>query len=211
MRKYCQLSRVIAWISIFHRYPTTKRCLPMPTNRSVPGHLPDEEALFSLMGLYYDELFRYGVKFTADVEETKDALNQFFIHFWDNRDKLKKVENLKGYLFVSYKRWLIVHLQKLQKNRSFFLSESLANELSEQPYEDYLVKQIRDEELGLVLKDAIKTLPQRQRQLLQMRFYEHMGFEEIAQRTSLSIRTVYNKLHEAIKKLRTHKGIEKLR
>lgn len=184
----------------------------MDTNRSTHDHPPDEEIFFSLMGNYYDELFRYGVKFTANVEETKDALNQFFIHFWDNRDKLGKVENLKGYLFVSYKRWLIVHLQKIQKNRPVFLSESLENcGISEHSYEDYLEKQIRDEELCAVLKDAIGSLPPRQRQLLQMRFYEHMGFEEIAQKTSLTIRTVYNKLHEAIKKLRTHKGIEKLR
>ena len=33
-------------------------------------------------------------------------------------------------------------------------------------------------------------------------FFAYMGFEEIAERTSLSLRTVYNKLHEAIKKLR---------
>jgi RNA polymerase sigma-70 factor (ECF subfamily) len=184
----------------------------MDTNGSVHDHLPDEEVFFSLMATYYDELFRYGVKFTANVEETKDALNQFFIHFWENRDKLKKVENLKGYLFVSYKRWLIVHLQKLQKNRSLLLSESLLDSgLSEYSYEDYLEKQIRDEELCQVLKEAISSLPPRQRQLLQMRFYERMGFEEIAQKTSLTIRTVYNKLHEAIKKLRTHKGIERLR
>lgn len=187
-------------------------CLSMDANKPVPGHSPNEELLFSLMSAYYNELFRYGVKFTADVEETKDALNQFFIHFWDNRDKLEKVENLKAYLFVSYKRWLIVHLRKLQKTRSLFLSENLlSTELSTYSYEEYLEKQIRNEDLARVMKEAINSLPPRQRQLLQMRFYEHMDFEEIAQKTSLTIRTVYNKLHEAIKKLRTHKGIEKLR
>src|SRR5688500_12465875 len=135
----------------------------MHTNRSVPDRLPDEEALFSLMRLYYDELFRYGVKFTADVEETKDALNQFFIHFWDNRDKLEKVENLKAYLFVSYKRWLIVHLRKLQKSRSLFLSENLlSTELSTYSYEEYLEKQIRNEDLARVMKEAINSLPPRQ-------------------------------------------------
>jgi RNA polymerase sigma factor (sigma-70 family) len=183
----------------------------MDANKPLIDHLPDEEVLFSLMGLYYDELFRYGIKFTADVEGTKDALNQFFIHFWDNRAKLEKVDNLKGYLFVSYKRWLIICLQKSQKGRLLTITDNFSNEPTEQSYEDYLVKQIRDEELCQVLKDAIKALPGRQRQLLQMRFYEHMRFEEIAERTSLSIRTVYNKLHEAIKKLRTNEAIKKLR
>ncbi len=173
------------------------------------SHLPDEEALYSLMGMYYEELFRYGVKFTGDAEETKDALNQFFIHFWDNRSKLEKVENLKGYLFVSYKRWLIAAMRKTKKYRSISLDHT--EEPAEQSYEEFLVTQIRDAELASILKEAIKALSPRQRQLLQLRFYEHMEIDEIASRTSLSIRTIYNKLHEAIKKLRTFQSIKKLR
>ena len=124
----------------------------MDANKPLIDHLPDEEVLFSLMGLYYDDLFRYGIKFTADAEGTKDALNQFFIHFWDNRDKLEKVDNLKAYLFVSYKRWLIAQLQQSKKNRLVILTDNLIDELIEQSYEDYLVKQIRNEELSSCIK-----------------------------------------------------------
>ena len=85
------------------------------------------------------------------------------------------------------------------------------NELAEQSYEDYLVGQVCNEELAHVLKIAIAALPVRQRKLLQLRFYEQLGFEEIAERTSLSVRTIYNKLHEAIKKLRSNSSIQKLR
>ena len=183
----------------------------MDANKPLIDHLPDEEVLFSLMGLYYDDLFRYGIKFTADVEATKDALNQFFIHFWDNRDKLGKVDNLKAYLFVSFKRWLIVQLQHSKRNRHVSITDAVCNELTEQSYEDFLVGQISNEELGHILKEAISALPVRQRKLLQMRFYEHLGFSEIAEKTSLSVRTIYNKLHEAIKKLRNNTSIKKLR
>ena len=54
-----------------------------------------------------------------------------------------------------------------------------------------------------LLRNAVESLPERQRELVQLRFYEHMSYEEIAMKTSLSVRTVYNKLHEAIKKLRS--------
>jgi len=183
----------------------------MDPNKPLIDHLPDEEVLFSLMGLYYDDMFRYGMKFTADTNETKDAINQFFIHFWDNRDKLGKVENLKAYLFVSFRRWLIARLQQSKKHRPVCLTDNLTNELAEQSYEEYLVGQISNEELAQVLKNAIATLPVRQRKLLQLRFYEHLGFEEIAEKTSLSLRTIYNKLHEAIKKLRNNSSIKNLR
>lgn len=180
-------------------------------NNPAVTFLDSEEMLFSLMGLYYEELFRYGIKFTGDVDATKDALNQFFIHFWDNRDKLGTVENVKAYLFVSYKRWLITMLRQKEKDRVVELSDAANIDLVEQPYEEYLIQQIRDQELRDIFKEAIIELPQRQRQLLQMRFYEHMDFDEIARHTSLSIRTIYNKLHEAIKRLREQARIKSLR
>ena len=171
----------------------------------------NEEGLFFIMSQYYDELFRYGVKFAANADDTKDCLNQFFIHVWENRDKLQKADNLKAYLFVSYKRWLLNFLRQHRKNRVLRLSESLENNLGERSYEDYLVEQIKENELAQALRNAIEELPRRQKQLLQLRFYEHLSYEEISQKTLLSTRTVYNKLHEAIKKLRSGKLLFQLR
>lgn len=111
----------------------------MRSYKNLKAHLPDEEALFSVMYRYYDELFRYGIRFTANVEETKDALNQFFIHLWDNRDKLAKVENFKAYIFVSYKRWLITHLKDLQRNRMHFPETATIPEPSELSFEETLI------------------------------------------------------------------------
>ncbi len=183
----------------------------MESYKTLKAYLPDEESLFLIMGRYYDELFRYGVRFTANADETKDALNQFFIHIWDNRDKLEKVENFKAYIFVSYKRWLITHLKNLQKNRTVLLETDDIYEPCELRFEEVLISQVQEKEIKKILEEIIVTLPPRQRQLLRMRFYEGYSFEEIAKQTSLSIRTVYNKLHEALIKLRTHKLTSHLR
>ncbi len=183
----------------------------MSSPKFLKVYLPNEASLFSVMHQYYDELFRYGVKFTANVEETKDALNEFFIHIWDNRNKLEKVENLKAYLFVSYKRWLITHLRKMQKQCPPLAEGKKPEELYELSYEEVIISQVRDEEIKKLLEEAIASLPRRQRQLLQMRFYENRSFEEISEQTSLSIRTVYNKLHEAVKKLRSNKLMDLLK
>jgi len=66
----------------------------------------DKEALFSLMIIYYNDLFKYALKFTSDPELTKDLVNQFFIHVWENRTNLYKAEKIKPYLIVSF---LICH------------------------------------------------------------------------------------------------------
>lgn len=159
----------------------------------------DKEALFSMMAFYYNDLFRYGIKFTADKDITKDIIGQFFIHVWDHRQQFSAAENFKCYLVVAFKRFVIDYLRKI--SRQLNLSDYEAQGY-EYPYEDYIVAWQSEESVKALLCKAIQELPDRQRELIQLRFYEQLSYEEIAIRTSLSIRTVYNNLHEAIKKLR---------
>lgn len=160
----------------------------------------DKEALFSMMHFYYNDLFRYGIKFTADKDLTKDIIGQFFLHIWDHRQNFTSAENIKGYLIVSFKRFVIGYLTKISRQLDI---EELQPDTYEYPYEDYIIAWQSEETLKTILRDAIEQLPERQRELVRLRFYEQLSYEEIAQKTSLSIRTVYNKLHEAIKKLRS--------
>jgi RNA polymerase sigma-70 factor (ECF subfamily) len=160
----------------------------------------DKEALFSMMAFYYNDLFRYGIKFTADKDITKDIIGQFFIHVWDHRQQFCAAENFKCYLIVAFKRFVIDYLRKISRQLNLSDYEAQVYEYS---YEDYIVAWQSEESVKALLHKAIQELPERQRELIQLRFYEQLSHEEIAIRTSLSIRTVYNKLHEAIKKLRS--------
>ena len=175
------------------------------------GLLPiqnSEDALFSLMVLYYNDLFRYGIRFTADVDNTKDIVNQFFLHTWEQRKKFVAAENTKAYLLVSFKHFLINHLRKS------FPFKSVADypeEPMEHSYEDHIISFQRDEALKNALHQSIQSLPARQKELLLLRFYENMSYEEIAKSNSLSVRTVYNKIHLALKKLRSFDLLRQIR
>ncbi|MBP7555373.1 MAG: sigma-70 family RNA polymerase sigma factor [Chitinophagaceae bacterium] len=168
----------------------------------------NQEALFSLMGLYYNDLYRYGMKFTADRDLTKDIIGQFFLHIWDHRQRISTAENIQAYLLVSFRHFIIQHLRRIVRQLDIVENE---NEALEYSYEDYLIAAQENEAVRQVLQEAIASLPARQKQLIQLRFYDQLSCEEIAIRTSLSIRTVYNKLHEAVKNLRSHARVETLR
>ena len=56
--------------------------------------------------------------------------------------------------------------------------------------------------LALKMKLAIDKLSARKQELVRLKYYEGLSYEEISAITALSIRTVYNKLHEAIKFLK---------
>lgn len=161
----------------------------------------NEEALFSLMTLYYNDLYKYGLRFTAESSLTKDILQQFFLHIWENRKKLQAVGNIKGYVVVAFKRFLIQELRKI--SRQVALDVQSTDEL-EYPYEDYIIIFQQEKLLRKILFQAIKILSPRQKELLRLRYYEQLSYDEIAKKTSLSKRTIYNKIHEALKKLRSH-------
>ena len=167
-----------------------------------------EEAIFSLMTMYYNDLYRYGIRFTADSENTKDIVNEFFLHIWDHRDKFVAVENIKAYLVVSFKRYLI---NELRKSFPFTNIADYPDELMEHSYEDYIILFQESESLKAAIHSSIQALPSRQKELLVLRFYDNLSYEEIAAKSSLSVRTVYNKIHLAIKKLRTFELLQQVR
>lgn len=166
----------------------------------------DPEALYSLMSTYYNLLFRYGIRFTADKDLTKDLISQFFLHVWDHRAQLVKAQNLDAYLMVSFRHFLLNYHRKI--SRQLDLSET---ELVEYAYEEYIIAWQDQQAVREMLLQAMQSLSERQRELIQLRYYQQLSCEEIAGRTGLSLRTIYNKLHEALKKLRTNSLVQSIR
>ena len=170
-------------------------------------HSGNEQALFTLVLLYYNDLFRYALKFTAEPELTKDLVNQFFIHVWDNRNNFSAAKKLQPYLMVTFKRFLLAWYRT--KNRETWLTlEEI--ELIELSYEEYIISLQKEGALKNAFHEAIKVLPKRQKELVQLRYYEQLTYEQISETTSLSIRTIYNKVNVALKKLRSNKLLQQL-
>jgi RNA polymerase sigma-70 factor (ECF subfamily) len=68
--------------------------------------------------------------------------------------------------------------------------------------EERLIKKDEQDHLSRMIMNRINDLPDHQKKLIFLRFYEGLSYGDIVQLTGLSQRTVYNKIHEALKKLR---------
>lgn len=168
----------------------------------------NEEALFSLMKLYYNDLYKYGLRFTAESNLTKDLIQEFFLHIWNNRSKFQAVDNIKAYLIVSFKRFLLQELRKLSKQVGTAVKPA---EEIEYPFEEYIILFQENEIMRQTLFKAIESLSKREKELVRLKFFEQLSYEEISSKTSLETRTVYNCLYEALKKLRSHQLILRLK
>lgn len=162
----------------------------------------DKTALFELYNELYFHLIRFGLKINPDDELVKDCVNQVFLNLWDKRARLPEVENVKAYLMTMLRRTILDQLLYVNRTNNALnrmIAEEDGNELS---YEEIMIRLQQDDDLKLKLKLAIAKLTPRQMELIQLKFFEGLSYEQIAVRNAQTVKTAYNTIYDAIKMLR---------
>lgn len=162
----------------------------------------DKKALFNLYNALYFHLIRYGLKLCGDDELVKDSVNQIFLNIWDKKEKLPEVLNVKSYLFSVLRNIILDEHSNKVKIGSAIEKKLNEDSLDELSYEEILIKVQSDEELRAKLRNAIQKLTPKQIELIQLKFFEGLSYEQIAEKTSQSIKTSYNTIYDAVKTLR---------
>lgn len=167
----------------------------------------DKEMFLELYRKYYHSLLFIGLKEIRDAHLVKDVIQQQFLYLWEKRASLSEARNVRAYLITIFLRRLFADWQKSERSGNLSVAWSNLREEEVPSPEEALI--LRDERSGLynALMEQVNALPMRQKELIVMRFYDGLSYDEIVQRTGLTYRTVYNKVHEAVKKLRV--GLEK--
>lgn len=161
----------------------------------------DRNAFLTIYQNHYQALFCYGFSITTDRELTKDCIQELFLEIWKTRSTLKKdVSNVRSYLFTWLRRKISYALSRLAKAKSFVLMQDAT--LTQTCYEDLLVAFQQSEEKKEQLRDALKKITKKQLEIIRLKFFENLSYAEIAAKTSLAPRTVYNLIYEAIRHLR---------
>ena len=162
----------------------------------------DEQALYQLYHSLYDRLYRHGIRICPDTELVKDSINLLFTEVWEKRGNLPELDNVSGYIFIWYKRKLYKQLKENRARRFIDEASILSLELEEKSYEETLISIENNELIKEKIRKALDSLTDRQRELIQLRFFEDVSFEEMAAKTNTSIRTIYNTIHAAINRLK---------
>jgi RNA polymerase sigma factor (sigma-70 family) len=162
----------------------------------------DKEMFKALYRKYYHSLFFVGLKEIGDGSLVMDAIQQQFLYLWEKRETIQVAENVKSYLFTSFLRKLTVDWKRSGKAVNLQVAW---NNHSKEPVptpEESLIEKDEQNHLSRLMGQHINELPARQKELIMLRFYEGLTYDEIVQKTGLTHRTVYNKIYEALKKLK---------
>jgi RNA polymerase sigma factor (sigma-70 family) len=152
---------------------------------------------------HYDKLYKYALSFCGNRELAEDHIQSLFLKIWERREGLGDVEYVKTYLWVSLRRSLI----DTQKVENRFKKVGIDFEVNDfrliSSAEEIILFEERKNEVLNNLYDAIQELNPRQKEILYLKFFEGMSYQEIEEITSLKYQSVRNYIYEAIKILKS--------
>ena len=164
----------------------------------------DWEAYTSLYHAYYRLLNNYGYKFTRDVNLIEDAIHDLFITLWTNRDNLGDPISVKNYLYKSIRNILF---RKIKTESRYFNfqedDESIPFEVS---HDHQLIMNEEEKRIQQTLKTVLHKLPARQQEIIFLRFYDGLSYEEIADIMCIHVSSAYKLLYKAIDNLQQSLG-----
>jgi len=162
----------------------------------------DKDAFLALYQCHYQTLFCYGFSLSTDRELTKDCIQELFLEIWNTRPSLNKdVKDIRSYLFTWLRRKISRELIRQTKVK---FSDELMEEFNfaQSSYEELLIAFQQSEEKKEQLRAALKKLTKKQLEIVKLKFFDNLSYRAIAAKTSLTPRTIYNLIYEALHQLR---------
>lgn len=162
---------------------------------------PSYDAKFSLLfEKYYPKIFAYVYSRVRDVDTTKDLVSEIFELAYVKGSTIRDDAAYQGWLFRVAKNVMIGDYRR--KQRIHACEESIGRELRVasgpiQPEESALYSE-RDSHLAAM----VRLLPERDQELISLRFDAEMTHVETARITGMSVVNVRVSLFRAVKRLR---------
>jgi len=162
----------------------------------------DKKAFLNIYQENYKILFSYGLSLCYDKELIKDCIQSIFLEIWNTRTTINpNVKNVRSYLCTWIRRKIQLFLIRKRKENAiggYFYSL----EHNEKSYDELLIAYQDSKEKKDKLTRALNNLTKKQLEIIRLKYFENLSYEEISNKTSLSNRTVYNTVYEAILRLR---------
>ncbi|HBZ35594.1 MAG TPA: RNA polymerase sigma-70 factor [Bacteroidales bacterium] len=157
----------------------------------------DIAAFEQLFKSSYMSLLYYSISITGSKEISEEIIQELFYYIWKERDKLQIMSSLKGYLYKSVKNRSIQYLHSKCFNMQFKSSSEVEMNTGEDGESNMELKDLEN-----VILKSMEMMPIRRAQIFRMHRFDKMSYSEIAEKLSLSIKTIEAEIGKALKTLR---------
>ncbi|MDE5611306.1 MAG: RNA polymerase sigma-70 factor [Odoribacter sp.] len=156
----------------------------------------DRRAYMELYDTYFKRLHRFALNFVFDYEVANNIVQVVFISLYENIAHLNLNVNLGGYLMTMVRNRSLNYLRDRAVEDRYKILYLEAVEQTE------TLEWLDDEELIEKLRNIIEKLPEKYRQICELRFYRNMKYSEIADSLSISETNAKVQVHRALQKIK---------
>ena len=156
-------------------------------------------AFAQIVDEYGEKLYWQIRKMVLAHEDANDLLQNTFLKAWTNLDFFRGEAKLSTWLYKIAVNECLAFLAKQRSQQQISLDDAdqfLVDRLESDPYFD-------GDAVQLKLQKAILTLPEKQRLVFNMKYFDDMKYEEISEIVGTSVGALKASYHHAVKKLET--------
>jgi RNA polymerase sigma-70 factor (ECF subfamily) len=150
---------------------------------------------------YYDDLCNFVHVYLRDKVLAEEIVQDIFVYFWENREKLQIKASVKSYLF-SASKFKSLNLLRDTKTQKKIVSKIGKTE----PFQthEHENSYIDTDEFKKILDSAVDQLAPKCREIFLLSKQKELSNKEIAEKLDISVKTVENQMTIALKKLREY-------
>ncbi len=168
----------------------------------------DASAFAYLVDTYKNMVFSLAYKMTKNKEEAEEVSQDTFIKAFKNLSNFKGDSKFSTWLYrICYHTTLDAIKKNKKNNYTFEINEVTYNQIQSV---ETILQGIERKERSVIMDKCLMKLPDEERSILWMFYYDDLSLKEIIEVTNLSEANLKVKLHRARKKLLTivEKNIE---
>lgn len=159
-----------------------------------------EQAFRKLVNTYGQRLYWHIRKMVLDHEDADDVLQNTFIKVFKNIDSFKADSKLYTWLYRIATNEAINFLNK--KSRRSMVSNEEAQERALQKLEADVY--FEGDAIQLALQKAIASLPDKQRLVFNMKYFDDLTYQELSEILDVSVGGLKSSYHLAVQKIKTY-------
>jgi RNA polymerase sigma-70 factor (ECF subfamily) len=156
-----------------------------------------EAAYTALIKKYQERLYWHVRRLVVTHDDTNDVLQNVFIRVWKGLENFKEESQLYTWLYRIATNESLTYLESQKKRSAISLSDvegGLSNILKAE-------KNFDANKLEWKLQLAIQQLPEKQRVVFTLRYYDEMPYEEMSRVLDTSAGALKASYHHAVKKI----------
>ncbi len=155
------------------------------------------DAFTEVIAQYSEPLYRQIRRMVQSHDDADDLLQNTFMKAWSNIEHFRGDARLGTWLYKIATNETLSHLERERKRRGMSLDEQEAALINTIEADT----DIDGDELARKLRKAITMLPEKQRIVFNMRYYDEMRYDDISEVLGTSVGALKASYHLAVKKI----------